>query len=424
MTAIEIDGPWPPLVGELRTQGAKNSALPALAAASLAPGPVVLDGVPELSDLEHLARILVALGANLAVDGRVVRTGGRACTSPHVPASLSRLVRGSIYALALPAVVLGRGDIGAVVGDRLTGASRRRTDLAPHARAFAGFGMTLERDHEGWRVDGGPPRAGEFRLDDDGVSASALAILIAAAAEGRSVIHETSLEIEVDDTLAIVSRLGARVERSGRTVVVDGPMSDQPAHVALPPDRIHAGTVAIAAAATGGCVELPADVSARMTATFEGLAAFGVRVEASGRGSIRVSGPATRSATAVTAMYPGLATDLLPPLTVLAAQTPGRSILEEGVYRSRAEHVEGLRALGARIEARGGRLLVHGPTDWRGGDVAGRGIRETAALVLAGLVAEGRTRIHDAQALTRGYEDLLGTLAELRATPTLSARAG
>lgn len=413
MSVIEIAGPWPALAGSAVVAGAKNSAMPALVAAALAPGRVAVRDVPRITDLATLAELLCRLGVDLRIDASIVRVGPRAAVEETVPADLATRFRGAVYGLALPAVVFGRARCGPIGGDRLSGASLRRTALAPHVRAFAGLGMTLGRSGDGWVVDGGPPVAGEFTLDDDGVSASALAVLLAACADGRSVIHEASLEVEVDDTLDAVRTLGAGAQRIGRTLIVTGPMSDAPAILSIPPDRIHAGTIAIAAAVTGGAVTLPGQVASRMDATFAALSHFGVDIVAEPCGGVRVAGPATRAARVATAMYPGFPTDLLPPLTVLAAQAPGRSMLDERVYDSRSGHVESLRALGATIGLTGGRLVVDGPTRWRAAAVRGDGIRETAAIVLAALVTPGWTRIEDAAALARGYDGLLDALATL-----------
>ena len=415
MSPITVAGPWPGLRGEAKIPGAKNAAMPILAAAALSPGRTRIRGLPRIADIAGLVEILRRLGVNVSADGDEAVIGPRAAHSSEIPETLSRSLRGSVYALALPAVVFGRATSGPIGGDRLSGASQRRARLLPHTRAFAGFGMSLSRTRGGWSVTGGPPRAGVISLDDDGVSASALAAILGASIDGESVIRGVSHELEVDDTLAALRALGAEVHRDGDTVVVKGPLPADDVVLTIPPDRIHAGTLAIAAAVTGGRVEFAGDVVSRLAATLEALEAAGVSVSTASE-RICVCGRATRPVELATGMYPEFPTDLLPIFTVLAAQAPGRSILEERVYDTRTGHLVGLRAMGVRAAAAGSRIIVEGPTRWRPACVSGAGIRETAALVVASLAAPGETHIDKEAPLHRGYEDLLRDLVAL--TPT------
>lgn len=399
-----------PVGGRFSVPGAKNAAMPSMIAAALAPGEVSVLGLPDIADVWRLVDVLRHLDVPVDVGAQGMTVGEPSYRRTTLPARISGRLRGSVYALALLAFADGERETGPIGGDTLTDAGGRRHALAPHARALAGLGLTLRGSRPGWTL-AGQPRPGEFAVDDDGLSASALAALVASRLEGRSVIREASTEPELDDLLAVLTALGASARRDGRTVVVHGPLTGTRAPVVIGPDRMYAGTIAVAAATAGGWVGLEPAVAARMDGVLEALDAFGVSITRQPEGGVVVSGTPTAAARIRSGPFPMFPTDLLPPLTVLAAQAPGRSVLVEGVYRSRNDHVAGLRVLGARISAEGPHIVVDGPTRWRPARVAGSGVRETCALYLAARLAPGTSEITNAGALARGYGDLGRTLS-------------
>jgi UDP-N-acetylglucosamine 1-carboxyvinyltransferase len=407
MTTLNVRGGIGRITMKVAVPGAKNSAMPIVAAAAIAPGTVDVVEVPDITDLHNLTAILRTLGIPVeAAPGRLaIGLPDRNRLDRKIPAELSSRLRGSIYTLGVLAALTGEGTIGAIGGDSLSD-DGRRADLLPHGRMFAGFGLELTRCGSGWMLTGGPPRPGEFAIQDNGITASAMAAMIAASLPGRSVIREASPEIEVDDTLEMLSRLGAGADRDGSALVVTGPLTGCEEPLTIPQDRIYAGTLAIAAAATGGSAQLDRRLSDRMTAVLASLSSFGVRVTATDSGTL-IEGAPTRGARVGSGLYPAVSSDLLPLFAVLAAQAPGESMIEESVYHGRDGHVTGLTAMGADIERAGGnRLLVRGPTAWRSTEVDGAGIRETCALYLAALLAPGVSAIRNASALGRGYAGL------------------
>lgn len=407
MRTITVHGSTGPLRGTPSIAGSKNAAMPLLAAAALSRRQVWLRRVPRIADLAGLTSALAAFGDEIRREGPDLLITPGAIVRDEIPANVSAALRGSLYALVVPAVVLGRARCGPIGGDSLS-----RT-MAPHARAFAGFGMDLRPCGAGWEVTGGPPRPSDFVLGDRGNTATGIAILLAACCDGESIIREASSEPENDDLLDFVRAAGARARREGRTLLIGGPMSGGAIDFTVPPDRLHAATLLIATLLTGGTITLPMELGARLGQVLDIFEAAGAVVERSI--ALTVRGTLSRPIRVATEMYPGYATDLLPQTLTLMTQIPGTSVAVENVYAHRFGHSAGLAALGARVAVEGNRAVVHGGRRLNGCTVDGGGIRETAALVLAGLVARGRTVIRHADALARGYENLCNDLRLLGA---------
>jgi UDP-N-acetylglucosamine 1-carboxyvinyltransferase len=299
---------------------------------------------------------------------------------------------------------------GAVGGDVLS------RSLEPHLRAFSGFGFDVATRGGQVEILGCAPRAAEFSLDDReaGITASALALILAAAAEGQSVIRGVNREPEVIEVSRYLSACGAQVGWDGARAVVRGPCSTKPAEWLIPPDRIVWGTFAAVVAATGGHVEMSSLPEEWLPNVLPPFVDAGIDVSV-GRGSIVVSGRPTRPLTIETGAFARFPSDLGPPMIVLMATAPGRSRLRERVYPDRFDHVRQLAGSGLSAVIEGDTLTVDGGCRLRGGVWTGSGVRESAALLLSGLVAEGQSTIVNASAISRGYEDLSGGLRALGA---------
>ncbi len=252
---IEVDGPSIPLMGDVSLPGNKNSAMPIVTAAALAPGTTTVKHVPDLSDMRALGSVLQCLGARIEIRGGSWTIRGGYPAGHSIPAELSSHFRGSVYGLAIAGARGVGASMGSVGGDSLSG----RT-LEPHERAFAGFGLRLEVSDAGLLLHPGRPKAAEFRIDDHGVSATCIAMILAASLDGRSIIRNASLELETDDTLAAVVQLGASAFREGRDLVIRGPMTGSPKDLTIPDDQNVFGTLAVAAAITGGRISCPGSI--------------------------------------------------------------------------------------------------------------------------------------------------------------------
>ncbi|HYW16101.1 MAG TPA: hypothetical protein VE891_08105 [Allosphingosinicella sp.] len=405
-----VRGPSPPLAGSIVLPGAKNSAMPILVAACLAPSPVAVEGLPDIADLRRLKDLLASLGISIRAAQSSVVVDGRTLQGNSIPNSQSSAFRGSIYGLIPPAVRFGHGRIGAIGGDRIVG----RT-LEPHQRAYRGFGLSLEAVGESWVVTGGPPRPAQFELNENGMTASSTALMLAAACAGRSVISGVSTELEVLDVEEALRQLGCDVRRDGRTVVVQGPIRAPGTPLKVPPDVITFGTFAAATAITGGATDLlNVGDPRRLAPVSTALEAIGIRLKKRGD-SIHVAGRPRRCGNIRTGMFPDFPADLQPIFTCLFCLAPGDSIVTEGVYAARFDHVAPLNRLGARIRRRSRRLHIAGVPHLAGAQVGAAGIRESASLLLAALAARGETRLREVGDMHRGYENLPRDLVSLGA---------
>ena len=415
---IRIKGPSPPLNFNVRNPGSKNVAMPILVAAALTGGNATICRVPNLADIRILLSILELLGVAVHRRGEEVDFSGGNIRSEEVPASLSSELRGSIYTLALPAVRLGRGRIGAVGGDNLAGRS-----LEPHLRALRGFGLEATLSSDGLQVSGGFPRPSEFNLNERyaGVSATCLALLIAASLEGRSVIRSVSGEPEVDDLLDCLKAFGVLVYRDGRAIAVQGPFNGDHLSYSVPIDTTYCGTMAMAAAITEGTAYITNEAAARMGTIIPVLSSLGLTT-VTHDGYLRLSGTVKFPQRVETGEFPAFPSDLVPPLIALLTKVPGESRVVEHVYKSRFDHVPYLVKMGVKCTLDGNEVKIVGGTVLHGGQVRGTGIRETAALLLAALHAHGITEISNAGALARGYEDLPDDLAKAGASVAMLSR--
>lgn len=397
----KVRGPSPPLAGRISLPGSKNSAMPILVGASLANSPVTVLGLPDIADLRRLEELLVSLGVSIRAAEAGVAVDGTRLKGDSIPGGQSSRFRGSIYGLIPPVVRFGRARIGPIGGDCIPG----RT-LEPHQRAYLGFGLRLEAVGENWLATGGPPRAAEFALNDNGISASATALLLAATCPGRSVISGVSAELEVLDVEAALRALACDVRRDGRTVIVQGPIRPPPTPLLVPPDVIAFGTFAAATVITEGATEI-ANVGdpARVAPVVTALAALGIRLERQGD-VLHIAGRLRRAGNIRTGMFPAFPADLQPIFTSLFCLAPGESTVDEGVYSARFDHVAPLIKLGARIRRTGRRLHIAGVPQLAGAQVGAAGIRESASLLLAALAARGETDLCEVGDMHRGYENL------------------
>lgn len=425
LTSVEVVGPSRPLTGVPHVPGHKNTAMPLLVAAALARRRVEVLNVPHISDVARLLELLRVLGVGGERCGdRVVLWPSSEPASHQVDPALSRQLRGSVYVLALAAVRSTPASLSQIGGDKIAGRS-----LLPHIRALRGFGLDARALDGGIEILGGQAQPSELSIEDRGVSATCLAILIASALDGRSIIRDASLELECDDVIAAVVSLGACAHRDGRTIVVRGPLGGDAPALVVPSDQIVWGTYAIAAAMTQGSISAPRGVVERSAPFVSLLEEAGVQVDIT-KDAVRTSGGLQRPFHVTTGMYPEFPSDLLPQAMALALCAPGACTFNERHYGARYDHVPELRQLGADIVLRGAVAEVRGGKQLRGVPLKGAGIRETAAMILAGLVATGSTTIRQALPIWRAYEALpetLGTLGAvtrvLEESPAASSRA-
>ncbi len=401
------------LHGVVSISGAKNAAMPCLAAALLTSEPCFIRNVPSIEDVDLFASILRALGADVDIDTHA-HTASVHAEHELAHSAPDRLVvnqRASFLVMGPLLARFGRGACAAPGGDII---GQRPLDV--HLRGFVGLGADVRT--EGGRFVASAPRLRGSRivLEYPSVLGTENVLLAAVLAEGRTTIVNAAAEPEVVCLARMLTGMGACVTGAGtHTIEIDGVAALHGVTHELIPDRIEAGTFAVAAAITGGDVHLQGANPRHMDALLFKLREIGVDVSEREDGvTIRANGPLT--ATNIQAVpYPGLATDLQALVTTLLTQADGVSVVHERVFENRLQYVAELRKMGARIISTGATAIVQGPVALRGTVVRGLDVRASAALVVAALAAEGETDLVDISHLERGYEGLDVKLRQLGA---------
>jgi UDP-N-acetylglucosamine 1-carboxyvinyltransferase len=402
------------LEGRVQISGAKNAALPVLCACLLTADTCVIENVPDIDDVHRMVDILCALGAEVQRDPSQpdrYTINARNVRDTAAPSNLVVQLRGSFVVMG---ALLGRfheaicappgGD---VIGER---------PIDVHLGGFAALGADTARRSDAYVVRAQELKGARIFLDYPSVSGTQNVLLASTLARGASAIINAAAEPEIVSLAAMLNAMGARVSGAGSNVIeIEGVESLHGARHRIIPDRIEAGTYAIAAAITNGEIELVDGIPQHNEALLAKMRAVGVSVDETEEG-MRVSRCGGLRSTSVQALpYPGLATDLQAPVAVLLTQAQGVSTLHERVYENRMLYISELRKFGAEIVSAGSAAIISGPTQLSGASVRALDVRAGAACVLAGLAARGETTISDIYHLDRGYELLETKLTELGA---------
>lgn len=402
MDAILVEG-GSPLRGEVEVSGAKNAALPILAATLLVDGEVRLEGLPQLRDIRTILRLLTELGSAVEhnADGSLSLRVEDA-TRVEAPYSIVKEMRASFCVLGPLLARRGRAQVSMPGGCNL---GVRPVDL--HLKGLKALGARLD-------IEGGYVRAeGDLRGDElflagpfgSTVLGTANVMMAACLAEGRTVIEGAACEPEVADLAQFLVACGARIDGIGsHRLVIDGVERLTGTSWRIIPDRMEAGTFMAAVVLTGGDVMLKGADASHMGAVVEAVRGLGAGVERSGQG-IRVTQAAQpRPLDLTTLPYPGFPTDLQAPFTAALTVADGMSVVTEKIYPERFMHVAELNRMGAAIRKQGPSSIVHGVPRLSGAEVMASDIRGGASLVVAGLGARGETKVHRVYHVDRGYD--------------------
>lgn len=411
-TTIAIEGGWP-LRGSVTIDGSKNAALPVMAAALLTDEECVIDNVPDLADVHTMVALLQWLGADVSFDPHSQQARIRANSlRTHVAhAELARKMRASFL---VTGPLLGR--TGRMQAPLPGGCKLGERPLDVNIRGFEMLGARILFTEGQFEAESTSLSGSEIYLDYPSHTGTENLMMAATLARGQTIIKHASAEPEILALADCLNAMGARIRGAGTsTIVIDGVDRLHGVQHAVIPDRIEAGTFAIAAAMTRGDVVLERVEMSHMDPVVHKLSQAGARVEAED-GNLRVQGAERLFALNVQALpYPGFPTDLQAAIAVLMTQATGESTIMERVYEDRLRYASELEKMGADIRVRGQTATIYGPTPLRGAAVTALDIRAGACLVLAGLAATGTTTIHDIHHLSRGYENLVGKLAGLGA---------
>ncbi len=408
--------PAGPLAGTVTARGAKNAVLKEMAACLLASGEHRLRNVPAISDVEVMAQLLGALGCTVrrpSPGELAIEVPAAGDLVPLAPAHLFEAMRASIVVLGPMLARCGEIHMALPGGDDF---GQRPINF--HTEGLGAMGATFANARGAIHAHaaGGRLRATRVTLEYPSHTATDNLLMAAALADGRTVIDNAAREPEVEDLGRQLVAMGARIEGLGTSrLTVDGVPELHPADHEVIPDRVVAATYLAAGLITGGTVRVSDARPEHMEMLLRKVGAMGAAVDLAGEG-IAVTGPARlRACDVATLPYPGVATDYKPLVTTVLSVAQGVSVVSENLFVGRFRYVDELVRLGADITTEGHHALIRGVDRLVGTSVRGTDIRAAAALVLAGLVAEGETRVEGLDHLERGYEDLLGRLASLGA---------
>ncbi len=389
------------LVGRVAVSGAKNSALKLMAASLLACGQTVLHNVPDIQDVRTMIEVLEHLGAEVSFEPPVLAVDTTQVESQVAPYELVQRMRASIQIMGPLVARFGRAQVALPGGCNL---GPRKIDF--HLAGLARLGAEVRTDHGFVEVHAARLRGAGIVLDYPSVGATENLMMAAVLAAGTTVIDNAAREPEIVDLAKFLSSMGSQIEGAGTSqMTIHGVAELQPAAHTVTGDRIEAGTFLIGAAVTGGDVEVEGISPHHLQMFLAKLREIGVQVQENHR-RIRAWGdPAYFSATDISTLpYPGFPTDLQAQMMVLLSLAQGVSIVTENVFENRFGFVDELVRLGADIAVTGHHAVVHGGRSLTGATVQCPDLRGGAALVLAGLVADGTTEVRDVSHVDRGYE--------------------
>lgn len=402
------------LVGAVKTSGAKNAVLPIIAASILGTTPSHLDEVPMLEDVHTISEVLKCLGLSVecSPEKNVLDIDSTEITSYEAPYELVRTMRASFLVMGPLLARIGKARI-SMPGGCAIGA--RPIDI--HLKGFEALGVKIEQGH-GYIEASAPEglKGTGIYFDFPSVGATENIMMAASLAEGTTILENAAEEPEIVDLANYLNKMGAKIRGAGTdTIRIEGVDKLHGADYTIIPDRIEAGTYMIAAAMTGGDIVVENVLPEHQKPLIAKLREAGAVVEED-IDKVRVIGKNTLKAVSIkTLPYPGFPTDMQAQMMAMMVIAEGRSKVTETVFENRFMHVVELNRMGAQISTEGRSAVIDGPCKLTGCDVRATDLRAGAAMILAGLVAEGTTRIGDLHHIDRGYENIVAKLKNLGA---------
>jgi UDP-N-acetylglucosamine 1-carboxyvinyltransferase len=408
-----------PLEGSVCISGAKNAALPAMAAALLTSDRVELENIPRVRDIITMGRLLAHMGAIVetpAIPPTAMIIQAEQINGAEAPYELVKTMRASILTLGPLVARSGHARV-SLPGGCAIGA--RPVDL--HLKALEQMGAEIGMLHgyvEARAPGGARLPGGRVFFDKITVTGTENILMAASLAEGETMIENAAREPEITDLAELLIKMGADIEGAGTsTIRVRGKEELHGATHTIIPDRIEAGTFLVAGAITNGDLELTGCSPEHLTSVIAKLREAGVEIRETGPGTLEVRGAKKLvAADMCTEEYPGFATDMQAQFMALATQAEGRSEITETIFENRFLHASEMIRMGANISVEGRRAVVHGPTTLSGSEVIASDLRASASLVLAALVARGETLIDRVYHIDRGYERIEEKLAAVGAS--------
>ena len=406
------------LQGEVTVSGAKNSVVALIPAIILSDGVVTLDGVPAISDVDNLIEIIEVMGGSVKRDGETLEIDPRGVKDMPMPFGKINSLRASYYFYGSLLGRYGQATVGLPGGCDL---GPRPIDL--HLKAFEAMGASISYEDESMRIatDAGQRIQGaHIYMDTVSVGATINTMLAAAKADGRTVIENAAREPEIIDVVNLLNKMGANIKGAGTSMIrVEGVERLHGCSHTIIPDRIEAGTYLSVAAAVGEGVRVKNVIFEHLESLIAKMDEMGVKMEV-GEDDIYVYPSTNLKAVNIKTMpYPGFATDLQQTITPLFMKANGTAMIVDTIYPKRVGHVPELNRMGAHGKVIEDIITFEGPTPLVGAEVAASDLRAGAGLVVAGLMAEGTTKISNIEHILRGYSNIVEKLQALGADITM-----
>ena len=402
-----------PLKGEVTINGAKNSVVALIPAVILADDIVTLDGVPDISDVDSLIDIMIAMGASVTRSEDSLTIDPRGIQNVPMPYGKINSLRASYYFYGSLLGRYGEATVGLPGGCDL---GPRPIDL--HLKAFEAMGaeMTMDGNYMNLSTGGQPLKGASIYMDTVSVGATINTMLAAVKAKGRTIIENAAREPEIIDVATLLNNMGAHIRGAGTDIItIEGvPHLHGTRHQVIP-DRIEAGTYIALAAAIGQGIQINNVLYEHLESFIAKLEEMGVRMTVS-EDSIFVEEQQTlRAINIKTSPYPGFATDLQQPITPLLLTANGHGKITDTIYEKRVNHVAELAKMAGKISTSSDQIVYEGPNQLQGAQVKATDLRAGAALVIAGLMAQGKTEITNIEFILRGYSNIIEKLTSLGA---------
>ena len=391
-----------PLVGEVEIGGAKNAALPILVAAVMANEPVLIENMPDVRDTNVLLEAMAEIGAKVErIDRHTVRINGANINSVKVDGEFVKKIRASYYFLG---ALLGKYKEASVVLPGGCNIGSRPIDQ--HLKGFRALGATTEVEYGSVSAKADALTGSHIYMDVVTVGATINVMMAAAMAEGKTTIENAAKEPHVVDLANFLNSMGANIKGAGTDVIrIKGVPSLHGTEYAIIPDQIEAGTFMFAAAITKGDVTVKNVIPKHLESISAKLLEIGCEVKESDDAVRVVASKPLRSTHVKTLPYPGFPTDMQPQIAVALGLSGGTSIVTESIFENRFKYVDELTKMGGNVKVEGNTAIIVGVPKYTAANIVAPDLRAGAALVMAGLAADGFTTVEDIHYIERGYED-------------------
>ena len=399
------------LSGTIPISGAKNSAVALIPAAILCDEETTIYSVPEISDRDNLIKIIEKLNGKVQVDKDTLHIDTKNIENVFIPEELSSKLRASYYFMG---ALLGRNKYVEIALPGGCKIGNRKIDF--HLKGFKALGATIIEEENKYIIKADKLVGNKVYFDFASVGATINVMLAAVKAEGTTVINNAAKEPEIVNVATFLNNMGAKIRGAGTSkITIEGVKYLHKAMIEVIPDRIEAGTYIILGALLGKDLIIQNVIKEHLTSLISKLQEIGVQIKIEENNILINKAEKLNSFNITTLIYPGFPTDLAQPMSVLMTQCDGTSILEETIHSNRMGQVPYLNSMGADITVKNQMAFIKGKTPLFGNDVTASDLRAGAALIIAGLIAKGTTKISDIEHILRGYEHIVEKLSNVGA---------